>query len=330
MTAPTETLTSHQNAAAPSVPGASDPGAEGRNPSAAPTLPQPAAPKAPAAAPSRRQLLPRATLGILAALLLGFAGDLTVLGRVRHARDQRIAYSEFRIDLANAVAPVGQLDRNGKLLKLGTPVALLDIPAIGLREVVRAGTTAGVMRSGPGHRRDTPLPGQLGTSIVMGRKAAYGAPFRKISTLVSGDVITATTGQGKHTYQVIGIRRAGDEVPVLQARGRLTLVTADGAAFAPSGVIYVDADLTSKARVTPDRVFRRASLPKSELVMANDPSAWILVVLWAQALLAAALALAWTLRRWGKWQTWIAGVPVLLALGLALADQAAHLLPNVL
>ncbi len=64
--------------------------------------------------------------------------------------------------------------------------------------------------------------------------------------------------------------------------------------------------------------------------MARDPDAWMPLVLWGQALLVAALALAWARIRWGGWQTWLVGVPVLGALGLAAADQAARLLPNLL
>jgi hypothetical protein len=34
--------------------------------------------------------------------------------------------------------------------------------------------------------------------------------------------------------------------------------------------------------------------------------------------------------RWGRWQAWIVGVPVLLAVGLAVADLASSFLPNLL
>ena len=37
----------------------------------------------------------------------------------------------------------------------------MQIPAIGLHDVVIVeGTDSGDLRDGPGHRRDTPLPGQ--------------------------------------------------------------------------------------------------------------------------------------------------------------------------
>jgi hypothetical protein len=63
--------------------------------------------------------------------------------------------------------------------------------------------------------------------------------------------------------------------------------------------------------------------------MGTDPSAWIPLVLWGQALVIAAVLLSWARSRWGRWQNWIVAVPVLLFLGLAVADQAARLLPNL-
>ena len=31
------------------------------------------------------------------------------------------------------------------------------------------GTSSGTLMSGPGHRRDTPFPGQAGVSVIVGR-----------------------------------------------------------------------------------------------------------------------------------------------------------------
>ena len=122
--------------------------------------------------------LPGAAVLLLTTLLVVFLADLSVVGALRHYRDQRTAYDGLRAALAEGTAPVGQTDAEGQLLPLGTPVALLEIPQIGLREVVLEGTTAGVLVSGPGHRRDSPLPGQAGTSVLFGRQAAFGGPFR--------------------------------------------------------------------------------------------------------------------------------------------------------
>lgn len=274
------------------------------------------------------------SLTIVAALLLGFVANVVLLGRLQHARDQKVAYADLRKELANATAPVGPLDENGRLLALGRPVAVLLIPQLGLREVVFEGTTSGVLASGPGHRRDTVLPGQAGTSVIMGRRAAFGGPFADLTGLIRGDVFQVFTGQGPtpHEYRVLDVRFAGDPAPpsLAQGQGRLTLVTAAGPAFVPSGVVRVDAELISKVQATPRRAVVAGTLLLSEKALAGDGEEWISLVLFGQALLVVAVALMWARLRWGRWQAWMAGMPVLLGLGLAVADRAAYLLPNLL
>ena len=280
-------------------------------------------------------------LAIVAVLALSFLIELTVLGSLRHDRDQAKLAAEFRIELANAVGPVGPLDAANKPLALGTPVALLEIPWLGVREIVVEGTTSGTLMSGPGHRRDTPLPGQVGISVIAGRRATYGGPFGSIDQLHAHDEITVTTGQGKSSFVVLGVRHAGDPLPLALPRGqgRLTLVTTDvptkpripflPAALQPSNVLRVDAQLTSAAQPFGGQLPSRV-LPPAEAVLAGDSSALLGVVGWAVLLVAAAVATVWARFRTGWWQAWVIGVPVLVALGLTAFDEIAAMLPNVL
>ncbi|GAA4691905.1 sortase domain-containing protein [Phytohabitans rumicis] len=312
----------------------------GASPPDAPVLP----PRpAPAPQPQVRLALqvPGIALSILAALTLGFVVHLTLVSQLQYARNQQTAFSDFRAELARGTAPVGQTRveyadgaENGRerLVDPGSAVAVLRIPAVGLRTVVFEGTSGDVLRNGPGHRRDTVLPGQSGTSVVMGRRAAYGGPFLDLDLLLPGDAVIVTTGQGEHTYRVTGLRRPGDPAPPALAagQGRLTLVTADGDPFIPQDLLRVDADLVTPAQPAPARKFGAASLPGAEAAMAIDPGAWTPLMLWGQALLLATLAVTYLRNRWGGWQAWIVGAPVLGALGLAIADQAARLLPNLL
>ncbi|MEU6013665.1 class E sortase [Streptomyces sp. NPDC047515] len=272
-----------------------------------------------------------AALCVLAAVLLGFAGNLTVVGHLQHARDQQTAYDELRRQLALGTAPVGQRTFDDKPVPMGAPVALLRIPALGLREVVGEGTTSGVLMSGPGHRRDTPLPGQAGTSVIMGRQWGYGSPFNALSQLPAGARIEATTGQGRAVYQVRGVRRPGDRLPApAGAGGRLTLVTASGSPYTPSGVLYVDAELATPVQPSPPRHVRLGWIGPAEEALGGESGAWLVVFLRSQALLAAALLTVWLHRVWGNWQTWITAGPVLAALGLAVAGATTRLLPNLL
>ncbi|MFC8451525.1 sortase [Kitasatospora sp. NPDC057223] len=297
------------------------------------------APAAPPAPPSgRSRLLPDrpqaigAGLAIVAALVLGLLLDLGPLGGLRHLRDHETGYAELRLTLAMGTTPVGQLDKDGRAVRLGTPVALLEIPQLGLREVIREGTTGGVLARGPGHRRDTPMPGQAGTSVLLGRQAGFGGPFGALGNLRNGETFTVSTGQGVQTFRVIGLRRAGDPVPpALKAgAGRLVLVTGQGPRYAPSGLLLVDADLVGEAVPAGARPLRTGALPAAEKAMGIEDAAWVPLVLWGEGLLLAALALALAWSRWGRRQAWIVGVPVLTALALAVADQVARLLPNLI
>ncbi len=265
----------------------------------------------------------------LGALLLGFVAEVAVLGAVRHGRDQEVAFTRLRLELASGTTPLGALDTNGVPVVAGAPVALLEVPSAGVKEVVLEGTSSGVLRSGPGHRRDTVLPGQVGTSVVMGRRGAYGGPFRNLGHLRPGQDLAVTTGQGRLRFRVLDVRVAGDPEPPPLAAGaaRLTLVTASGPAFVPGGVLLVDADLVGAGLAAP------AGLPvvgSAEQELGTDSAALVPLVLWLQALVLAACGVTWARHGWGRWQAWLVGAPVLTWIAVSAADQAACLLPNLL
>jgi len=288
--------------------------------------------------PAPRPTGPRAMAGtsilILAVTLLGFMGWIAFGSRLYYDRAQGDAYANFRGALANAVAPTGPTNpyNPDQLLTPGSAVAVLDIPEIHLNAVVFEGTTSSILEMGPGHLRDTPLPGQPGTSVLLGRRAAYGGPFSGLGSLAPGQTFTVTTGQGVSTYQVLDVRRQGDPLPpaLQEGQGRLILVTADGAPFAPTGVLRVDCNLVSKTFQAPTMVLTEADISPSENALGTEPLAWVQVVLWGQVLLAAAAAAGWLWHRWGKWQTWIVAVPVIAFLATCVANEVTRLLPNLM
>ena len=283
-------------------------------------------------APAAQVVLSAAIL-TLAVSLLGFAAWITFVSHLYYDRVQHDAYASFRAELAQATAPTGPTDpANPKaLLAPGSPVAILTIPEIGLNAVVLEGTSGAVLEGGPGHLRDTQLPGQAGLSEIMGRRAAYGGPFARLASLSPGQLFSVTTGQGVFHYRVIDIRRAGDPVPRFSAGQEwLILATADGPAFAPSGVLRVDANLISRPQPAPTMVVSAADIGPGELVLGTDTLAWVPLVLWGQGLAIAAAGIGWLGSRWGRWQTWAVAVPVLSYLGLEVADQVTRLLPNLM
>ncbi|MFF4354577.1 sortase [Streptomyces sp. NPDC001530] len=275
--------------------------------------------------------LARGGLLTLAALLLGLTAQLLLVSGLQERAAQHAAFDQLRAQLALGTAPVAQTDQQGDLLAPGTPVALIDIPAVHVHQVVLEGTDSAVLTDGPGHRRDTPLPGQAGTSVLMGRAAAYGGPFGRLDELAAGDTFTVTTGQGRAKYQVFGVRRAGDPAPatVASGKGRLVLVTATGPRFMPGGVLRVDADLVSAPVQTPAAVIRSGTLPESEQPLAGPSGVPWPLVMWLQALVAVAVAAVWTWHRWGRHQTWIVFAPVIAVLGLQVATRTTELLPNL-
>lgn len=278
---------------------------------------------------------PRWWLGVVwllvSVLMLGFVGHIAIFGVLQHDRSQAIGYDELRTALAKAEAPVGQLGVNEEIVPTGTATALLEIPALGLVEVVREGTDPDVLRLGVGHRRDTVMPGQEGTSILYGRQSTYGGPFGGLAALVPGDEIEVTTGQGTFTFSVFGTRRPGDPLPeeLADGAGRLELITADGPALIPTSVLYIDAALEGDPADTPAPVFTEKVLEPAELAMGahHDGLSLFFSLQW---LAIAAIVARWLLQRWGMWQTWIVASPTLLVLAATTADRAIGLFPNLI
>jgi sortase A len=266
-------------------------------------------------------------------IIVGFFCSFMLLSSVQYHRNQQINFDSFRYDLANGTAPIGQSTTEGRLLPDATPVALVSIPTLGISNVVVGeGTSSSVTMQGPGHRRDTVLPGQAGTSVVYGRQAAYGGPFNGIGSLSKGDQITTVTGQGKSTYVVTEVRHGGQKPPAVVAagKGRLTLVSASGLPFFPLDTVRVYADLSTKVFDTPVPVISAAALTAAEPAMAGDISVLPILAI-GLAFIAGFVALFVVSRRfWGKWQTWVVAVPTLFALGAFAAVQIAALLPNLI
>jgi sortase A len=324
---------------APHAPAVSMPPKSGPPKSPPPKLPfwlrtPPKKPRAKAPVPGPTQI--RWWIGVVwfvvAGLLLGFVGHVTGVGVLQHLRSQHLLHEELRTSLAKAETPLGQLDFNEKLVPFGTPIGTITIPSIGISEVIVQGTRPSDLTAGPGHRRDSVYPGQAGTSVIMGRQTTYGGPFGTLKDLAPGDKISVVTGQGTQKFTVFGIRRDGDPLPEALApdKGRLELVTADGLPLTPSGALHVDAALDSKVQETPSPVFTKEVLDPSELALADDSGSWFATFFWMQWLIVGAVALRWARSRWGVWQTWIIGIPLMLALGAATADSAISTLANLL
>ena len=84
----------------------------------------------------------------------------------------------------------------------GQPLGRIRMPSIGVSAVVVAGTDTAALRRGPGHYPGTPLPGARGTVAIAGHRTTYGAPFRRLDKLNTGDKISLTMPYGRFIYAV--------------------------------------------------------------------------------------------------------------------------------
>ena len=104
----------------------------------------------------------------------------------------------------STVVTVPADDQNLIAVENGDALARIEIPAIGVDDIVVAGVTKGDLQRGPGHFPDTPVPGQLGNSAIAGHRTTYGQPFRNVDDLVPGDDIRVTTLNGLYVYRITG------------------------------------------------------------------------------------------------------------------------------
>jgi sortase A len=127
------------------------------------------------------------------------AGELEKLERQAPTPLQRRALARLRRE-PQRVAFLARLAR--RQAREGDPFGRIEIPAIGVDQVVIQGTDPDTLRKGPGHYPDTTFPGLGGTVAIAGHRTTYGAPFRKVDQLDPGDEIVLEMPYGRFTYAV--------------------------------------------------------------------------------------------------------------------------------
>ena len=95
-------------------------------------------------------------------------------------------------------------EQNLPAFEEGDAVARIEIPKIGVNDIVVAGVSTSDLKKGPGHFPDTPLPGQLGNAAIAGHRTTYGQPFHNVDKLEINDDIVVTTLSGTFVYKVTG------------------------------------------------------------------------------------------------------------------------------
>lgn len=280
-------------------------------------------------------------LGVL--ILLFVAYQLWGTG-LTHDREQRNLRAQFAQDLAGgdttttvraptaapSTAPPTTLPA---LLSQGDAVAVINIPKIGLDEVVVEGVGVEELKKGVGHYPDTKMPGEKGNAALAGHRTTYGHPFNQLDELVAGDEIKLTTRAGTFTYNVTEKKVVTPEtVSVLDDTpdSRLTLTTCEPKYSAAKRLIVVaslmsppvEPPVGTPVTTAPPRPKQLAS-GLSGASASNRPA-----VAWG--ILAGSVWLAaWAAGRWSgrRWTAYLVCSPVFFIMLFMFFENFARLLP---
>ena len=199
---------------------------------------------------------------------------------------------------------------------------MLDIPRIGLDQIVVQGTSAADLMNGPGLMPGSALPGSLGNSVIAGRRVTFGVLFGPIGALLVGTRITVVDGAGRFTYRVTHVLHVPighKDVVLPTVDNRLILVTSDST-LVTGGREVVQARLVGHAVEVPDDTI---AVPSYELGLSGDPAAGGLAAMWSfltLVVLVGAGFLAWRLRR--PWLVYLFAAPMAVMCGLFACEPA--------
>lgn len=269
-----------------------------------------------------RRIAGRVLLGIGICSLLFLVFELEFTG-VLEQRSQSTLLTEFKqrvatrtYDALDAPIPHG-------------PVALLDIPRVGVHQVVVQGSGPTDLQQGPGHLAGSPLPGEYGNAVILGHQRTYGAPFADLSRLTPGAEIDAVTGQGKFSYRVtrVTVVKPGQDSltgPVLGSR--LTLVTSTSAS-SPDRLVVVSR-LVGKPLGIPRRP--PVTTAPDALGTQGDRVGLLEAVLWAQVLVVAVILAGRAYRVWPRRISYLLTTPPILLIVLLMFEALDRFLPGTL
>jgi len=256
-------------------------------------------------------------LGLLSLLFLAYLYSASF---VTEARAQSVLLTEFKASLlpstpANRQPPIG------------APVGLLQIPSIGLQKVIAQGVTADETKRGPGHDPTTPLPGQVSNVVIVGRRSTYGAPFKNLDLVKTGQSIIVYTSQGRFVYRVVGsavVPLGSTSVTASTTDNRITLITANPEYLWRSELVVVGL-LEGKPLASVTNIRQRIPGVKPGLTSWVTPLAPIII--WGEVFLLTLVAAGILYRTWQPVSAYVITTPILIASLYLLFENLARLLP---
>lgn len=267
-----------------------------------------------------------------------------------HDRDQKSLRNRFTAELASppSTVPIGLSASAPSTSPQPIPVsadvcsecvAAIDIPKIGLNEIVVDGVGVEDLKKGVGHYPDTKMPGEKGNAALAGHRTTYGQPFNRLDELVNGDPITITTRAGTFRYEVMEKRIVTpEEVSVLDdtADDRLTLTTCNPKYSAAQRLILIGKLMSPPIPPTVAATSSDPAPPRARQLVSDDSPAGLSGVpstngpAIAWGIMAASVWLAaWAIGRWSgrTWAAYIFASPIFLVVLFMFFQNFARLLP---
>ena len=250
-------------------------------------------------------------------------------------REQAMLLDDYRSSIeraANQATGLGGVEVSRTAPEFGTPVGIVEIGAIGARQVVVEGATAPIMQNGPGHVPGTAAPGQPGNAVIVGRAFLFGAPFADLASLEVGDRIGVTTTQGQSVYEVssndsVSFGDGEDSIDAIYGPSdddRLTLVTSDSALPLNGSAARVVV-ATMEGKPFPPTPQNGRSVAQTGTT--GETARWPMVLLALLCLAASIVASVLLRRRSSARIAYLLTAPPLLVFAIITAETISQFLP---
>lgn len=171
----------------------------------------------------------RRVVGVILILIgVGIIGTVAYK-KIVTSNKQNELLEVFESQLAEAKNPDSSESVSLEAINGYTPVAIMEIPSIKLKQPVVDGITEDVIKYFLGRFPESAMPGQVGNFAVAGHRVSdYTDAFINLYKVKVGDEVIVTTKDGRYTYEVDNSFIVDpDQVEVLEEADyeKMTLVT---------------------------------------------------------------------------------------------------------